>query len=90
MGNLLKANQVAAVFENSIMTTQINDLYQHLPIKHKNELKINGSILIKNGFHPGPNLGKILSQLEHEVIDLQVNNDTDKLLRRAKKISNNM
>ena len=47
------------------------------------DLAINGGDLLALGFAPGPEIGKCLEQLLSEVLDEQIPNEPDALLRRA-------
>lgn len=81
------ANRVASIYGWQIARTQIKQNYQQLPIKSAKELAVNGQILIKKAeIKPGPALGKVLNQLTHEVLNHQVANTQDQLLRRVKEI----
>jgi tRNA nucleotidyltransferase/poly(A) polymerase len=48
------------------------------------DLAVNGSDLIEVGFRPGPELGRALHELLHEVVDDPRRNTRDALLRRAR------
>ncbi|KID42591.1 CCA tRNA nucleotidyltransferase [Fructilactobacillus fructivorans] len=86
--DLDNACQIALAFGHLVDDDRIENEYEHLPIKSKNELKINGKILINHGFKPGPQLGRVLKHLEQAVVSEQVNNDYDSLLAASKKIIN--
>jgi hypothetical protein len=48
------------------------------------DLAIDGNDLIELGFKPGPQLGRILSDLLDAVVEEPALNTRDELLRRAK------
>jgi hypothetical protein len=48
------------------------------------DLAIDGKDLIEVGYAPGPQLGKALQDLLHDVVDDPALNDRDALLRRAR------
>ena len=52
------------------------------------QLKINGNDLEKIGIKPSCETGKILNELLDMVIDGYVDNDTEKLLEKAKELHN--
>ncbi|UEG66809.1 CCA tRNA nucleotidyltransferase [Weissella hellenica] len=76
-----------AVIKLSELHVDVNRLaerYQALPIKDKKALAINGSELVKElQLAPGPLFGKILANLEYQVVMGQVSNDKEMLLRAA-------
>ena len=57
--------------------------YQALPIKESGELALNGGDLIKAGFKPGPAMGKALTTLTKQVVEGQLANDYQTLLKAA-------
>jgi tRNA nucleotidyltransferase (CCA-adding enzyme) len=48
------------------------------------DLAVNGTDLIEAGFHPGPELGRVLQELLHDVLEDPARNTRDALLRRAR------
>jgi tRNA nucleotidyltransferase (CCA-adding enzyme) len=63
---------------------RLAERYQALPIKDKKALAINGGELVKElQLAPGPLFGKILANLEYQVVMGQVSNDKEMLLRAA-------
>lgn len=84
---LLAANHIASFYGFYVSDEQLINDYDALTIKSKKELAINGGILIKNGIcKPGPQLGNILLELEHLVVQGKVDNQTEILMQEAKKI----
>ena len=49
------------------------------------DLAVNGDDLIEAGFKPGPELGRVLRELLHEVVDDPARNTRDALLERARR-----
>ncbi|WP_413627337.1 CCA tRNA nucleotidyltransferase [Fructilactobacillus vespulae] len=84
--NILNANQSATIYGGQIKEEKLLNDFNSLPIKEKHELEINGGFLIKNGIKPGPKLGKVLKQLEFEVVDGKLLNNQSQLLNRANEI----
>lgn len=60
--------------------------YQHLPIHDSHELAINGRQLMEAQIASGPQLGRIIHQLQLLVLTRQVPNQTNDLLTAAKKL----
>ncbi|WP_281164964.1 CCA tRNA nucleotidyltransferase [Liquorilactobacillus sicerae] len=82
-----QAGEAANLLGINLDLIQLQQIYQQLPIKSTKELVINGGILLKNSnLKPGPKLGKILKQLEIEVVEKKVPNQLDSLLARAKQL----
>ncbi|WP_429970878.1 CCA tRNA nucleotidyltransferase [Fructilactobacillus sp. Tb1] len=84
--NLLNANQVMEIYDKAFKADDLQDAYQQLPIKNKSELNANGGILIKSGFKPGPQLGKVLNDLELMVINGEIENDEATLITKANEL----
>jgi tRNA nucleotidyltransferase (CCA-adding enzyme) len=84
---LIKANHIARLYNFSMDENTLIAAYNRLLIKSRNELAINGSILIKNNIcQPGPRLGKILANLEQMVVVENASNNTNNLMNLAKKM----
>jgi tRNA nucleotidyltransferase (CCA-adding enzyme) len=49
------------------------------------DLAVDGSDLIELGYRPGPELGRVLRDLLHEVVDDPTSNTRDRLLRSAER-----
>lgn len=82
---LKTANKVAKLQGFGMDEAVLENKYNSLPIKNKAELKINGGILIKKlDMNPGPQLGKILKELENEVVQGKLENNEDDLIKKAK------
>ncbi|UQS86569.1 CCA tRNA nucleotidyltransferase [Nicoliella spurrieriana] len=78
---------VARALNISVDETKVMQRYDQLPIKNVHELAINGGDLIKAGvLKPGPELGRILKQLQSVVINGELNNDQPTLLEHARVI----
>ncbi|WP_251546727.1 CCA tRNA nucleotidyltransferase [Limosilactobacillus caecicola] len=72
---------------NGWQHTDLLRTFDELPIKDSHELAINGGQLIKDGIlKPGPMMGRVLKQLQQLVINGEVPNDRDQLLRATKKL----
>lgn len=75
---------VANLSELQLDTDELAARYDQLPIHARHELALTGSDLMTNlDVKPGPILGKILNQLEHEVVENKVANLKPALLYRA-------
>lgn len=75
---------VIKLSEFHVDVNRLAERYQALPIKDKKALTINGSELVKElQLAPGPLFGKILANLEYQVVMGQVSNDKEMLLRAA-------
>lgn len=61
----------------------ILNAYAALPIKSSKDLAVDGGMLIKHGFKPGPKLGQTLHQLEMAVVSGNLANDQATLLKAA-------
>lgn len=80
------ANEVATILGFGIDYAVLKENYAALPIKNKHEMKINGGILIKSlRIKPGPQLGRVLTKIEHMVVTGKIENQTAVLLKAAKK-----
>lgn len=83
---LYDANRVATIFNWNMMQSELDSAYQHLPLKYKKELAINGSDLLESQVvKPGPEMGKLLHDLEVKVLYGKLPNNHDKLLEYVKK-----
>ncbi len=75
---------VANLSELQLDTDELAARYDQLSIHARHELALTGSDLMTNlDVKPGPILGKILNQLEHEVVENKVANLKPALLYRA-------
>lgn len=81
------ANQVAKLYGWAVPDQKLKDKYDSLPIKTKNDLAVNGGILMKEaGIKPGPLLGKILNILVNQVVNGELANTQSALVEEAKRI----
>ncbi|MBU3829619.1 MAG: CCA tRNA nucleotidyltransferase [Candidatus Limosilactobacillus merdavium] len=81
------ANQVAKLYGWAVPDRKLKDKYDSLPIKTKNDLAVNGGILMKEaGIKPGPLLGKILNMLVNQVVNGELANTQSALVEEAKRI----
>lgn len=65
---------------------QLKRDYQALPIKNRQQLQLNGRVLMQNlDLHPSPLLGTILNEAEQAVVQGQVENSQKALLNWTKK-----
>ena len=85
---LLDANHLATLLNFGVNPNQLKHQFNQIPIRRKNELAINGGILIKQRIlAPGPKLGQVINLLELMVINQRVPNRESVLLAEAKKLS---
>jgi tRNA nucleotidyltransferase (CCA-adding enzyme) len=76
---------VADLYGNEVQIDDLLSDYEALPIKQKSELQINGKQLITEaGLKPGPLIGKIIANLEKQVIAGDLPNQHDQLVTSAK------
>jgi tRNA nucleotidyltransferase (CCA-adding enzyme) len=84
---LQPAGADALLLGAKIDLAKIKEVYLALPIKNAKQLAINGRTLIEHlNVKPGPNLGKILKELERQVVKGNLPNDQEKLVNAAKKL----
>lgn len=83
---LLNTIDVAHILGQPIDSKVLVDRYMALPIKHNDELAIDGNFLIKLGITPGPHLGKILEDVKKQVIAGLLENDIDEIKSYIKKV----
>lgn len=84
---LAMTNEVMALYQHALPEAQLKQRYQLLPIKAKNELALNGrDLLQKTAIKPGPQLGRILNQLEQAVVAGTLANTSTTLLLRAEQM----
>lgn len=84
---LISANKIALLFDGQLSTDHILKQYDQLPIKLKSELAINGKQLLQEiGLQPGPKVGKVLAQLESDVVNGEIENRHELLIETAKQI----
>ncbi|BAP85675.1 tRNA CCA-pyrophosphorylase [Paucilactobacillus hokkaidonensis JCM 18461] len=84
---LISANKIALLFGGELTTDDILKRYDELPIKHKNELELNGKQLLQEAnLRPGPIIGKILQRLEQDVVENKIENRHDLLIEAAKEM----
>ena len=70
-------------------STAVTELYESLPIHDKQEVAINGGILIQEyGFKPGPELGAILNQVEYAIVDGILRNEREAIMEYIRKQNN--
>ncbi|QBP18013.1 CCA tRNA nucleotidyltransferase [Acetilactobacillus jinshanensis] len=85
---LMDANHLAILLGFGDQDADLKKQFKQIPIARKNQLKINGGILIKGHIlAPGPKLGQVINQLELMVINRQIPNQEPALLTAAKKLS---
>lgn len=85
---LQSAGADALLLGAKIDLAKIKEIYQALPIKNAKQLAINGRILIEHlDIKPGPGLGRILKELERQVVMGALPNDQAKLLSKAEELS---
>lgn len=77
---------VCDVRKIEIDTSQIKQIYATLPITNKKDLAINGDILLKElKIAPGPKLGKILLDIEKQVVYGKLENEKSELIKYCRK-----
>lgn len=82
---LIKANHIAKLYGFEQNESDLISKYEHLNIKDKKEMAINGGDLIKSGVvKPGPEMGKILFKLEKALVCNEIDNDKESLIEAAK------
>lgn len=64
--------------------SQLDAMFNSLPIKSMADLAISGKEIIALGITPGPLLGQILHDIEIKVVRLELTNDKDSLLSYVK------
>ncbi|GKQ42731.1 CCA-adding enzyme [Companilactobacillus sp. RD055328] len=66
---------------------KVINIYNQLPIKSKKELAIDGKTLIKElNLKPGPQLGKLLTEIEKKVVFGQLENNSNKIILYCKNL----
>ncbi len=69
---------------------RVKQIFDALPITHNRDMCISGGDLLANNIvTPGPQMGRILTQLEHAVIQRIISNRPDSLLEYAKELVDN-
>lgn len=69
---------------------RVKQIFDALPITHSRDMCISGGDLLANNIvTPGPQMGRILTQLEHAVIQRIISNRPDSLLEYAKELVDN-
>ncbi|GDZ83766.1 CCA-adding enzyme [Leuconostoc citreum] len=69
---------------------RVKQIFDALPITHNRDMCISGSDLLANNIvTPGPQMGRILTKLEHAVIQRIISNRPDSLLEYAKELVDN-
>lgn len=85
------ANQVTHLFNRGMNDDYLLEAYNELPIKSKHELKINGKdLIVECQIKPGPQMGKILNQLEEGVVNSRIANEHDLLVKRAQLLASEL
>ena len=82
------ANQIAKQAGFGVQTSQLLATYAALPIKEKKQLCLNGKDLMALGYQPGPELGKILAEVEQLVLEQKLVNTPQALQSYAKQYLN--
>ena len=82
------ANSVAVILGAPDREPALLAAWQALPIKTKKALAVTGRDLMQAGIQPGPQLGDLLAQLEHQVVTSQLPNDRDQLIQQALTLAN--
>jgi tRNA nucleotidyltransferase (CCA-adding enzyme) len=80
-------NEVMGLYQKALPEAQLQQQYQQLPIKTKSELALNGrDLLQQTTIKPGPQMGRILNQLEQAVVAGKLVNDAPTLLTQAEQM----
>ena len=75
------ALNVAKLYQPQLDIQHYLQQYQNLPIHQRSEMAISGGDLIKQlGLKPGPQIGKLVNEIEKRIVNGQVANDTDAIL----------
>ncbi|MEJ6348403.1 CCA tRNA nucleotidyltransferase [Holzapfeliella sp. He02] len=73
---LLQTIELMRMFGEEVNATLLVDRYNQLLIKSRDELAIDGKILIKDlGFRPGPAIGQILYDVEEAILNHELENN---------------
>ncbi len=83
--------EVLTLIGTPLATQQrVKQIFDALPITHNRDMCISGGDLLANNIvTPGPQMGRILTQLEHTVIQRIISNRPDSLLEYAKELVDN-
>lgn len=81
---IIAANQIAQRAGFGKVEEKLLQQYEALPIKDKREICLNGKDLIQLGYQPGPQLGKILSEIEQLLLVGKISNTKQALQAYAK------
>ncbi|ACA82523.1 CCA tRNA nucleotidyltransferase [Leuconostoc citreum] len=83
--------EVLTLIGTPLATQQrVKQIFDALPITHNRDMCISGGDLLANNIvTPGPQMGRILTQLEHAVIQRIISNRPDSLLEYAKELVDN-
>lgn len=86
--NCLMANKIIAVLNSeNDQEAIIQDIYDNLPIKKRNELKFNGhDILDIKEIDNEEIIGEIIEEIEYNVVNKHIENEREKLKDFAKKL----
>lgn len=79
--DLMTAADLAALLGKTVDQSALMAQYQALQIKAKGDLEITGQDLMAAGVQPGPMMGKLLAQIERKVVDNELTNEKEQLLR---------
>ena len=75
---LLQAENLRKAQGKEVNPQAITETYESLTIHDKKEMQINGGILIKEyGYHPGPELGDVLEEIEYAIVDGNLDNEVE-------------
>ena len=75
---LLQAENLRRAQGKEVNPQAITEIYESLTIHDKKEIQINGGILIKEyGYHPGPELGDVLEEIEYAIVDGNLDNEVE-------------
>ena len=83
--------EVLTLIGTPLATQQrVKQIFDALPITHNRDMCFSGGDLLANNIvTPGPQMGRILTQLEHAVIQRIISNRPDSLLEYAKELVDN-
>ncbi|GAK47411.1 tRNA CCA-pyrophosphorylase [Secundilactobacillus oryzae JCM 18671] len=79
--DLMTAADLAALLGKTVDQSALMAQYQALQIKAKGDLEITGQDLMAAGVQPGPMMGKLLAQIERKVVNNELTNEKEQLLR---------
>lgn len=82
---MLSAIDLANILGMEVNAIVLNDRYEHLPIKSRNELAVDGKFLLTEfNLQPGPAIGIMLDQILNAVLDDEIKNNVENITNYVK------